>query len=32
MMRRRGWIYLGMATLPWVVIYVIYLLAAAGAG
>lgn len=31
-MQRRGWLYLALAILPWVVIFAIYLAVAGGAG
>lgn len=31
-MRRRGWLYLALAILPWIIIYAIYLLISSGAG
>lgn len=31
-MRRRGWLYLALAILPWLIIYAIYVLISSGAG
>jgi hypothetical protein len=31
-MRRRGWLYLALAILPWIIIYAIYVPISSGAG